>query len=82
MIPLRLSLIHIFFTEPYWSWNREGLEGKDFEIDENGNKQSLTVGMTNDEVIEQRLGGGRFYMAVSYTHLDVYKRPASTAAAS
>lgn len=56
------KLLDFFFTEPYWSWNREGLEGKDFEIDENGNKQSLTVGMTNDEVIEQRLGGGRFYM--------------------
>lgn len=56
------KLLDFFFTEDYWSWNREGLKGNDFDIDENGNKVSLTTGWTADEVIAKGFGGGRFYM--------------------
>lgn len=56
------KLLDFCFTEPYWSWNRDGLEGNDFELDENGNRVSLTSGKTADELIGAKLGSGRFYM--------------------
>ena len=56
------KLLDFFFTEEYWSWNRDGLEGNDFEIDENGNKNSLTTGWSADDVIAKGFGSGRFYM--------------------
>jgi len=56
------KLLDFFFTEEYWRWNKSGLEGYDYEVDENGNLASLTTGMSNDEVIAAKPGGGRFYM--------------------
>ncbi len=56
------KLLDLCFTEEYWRWNKTGLEGKDYEVDENGNLVSLTTGMSNDEVIAAGLGGGRYYM--------------------
>lgn len=56
------KLLDLCFTPEYWRWNRNGLEGNDFEYDENGNYKSLTDNMTTDEIIAAHLGGGRFYM--------------------
>ena len=56
------KLLDFFFSPEYWRWNRNGLEGNDFEFDENGNFKSLISGMSNDEVLAAKLGGGRFYM--------------------
>ena len=56
------KLLDFCFTPEYWRWNRDGIEGRDWEYDENGNVTSLTPGMTADEMIAAGLGSGRFYM--------------------
>ncbi len=56
------KFVDFCFTEDYWLWAGSGLEGKDYEYDENGNRNSLTAGWSADEVIEAKLGSGRFYM--------------------
>lgn len=56
------KLLDFCFGQDYWMWNRGGLEGVSYELDENGNPRSLMPGATNDEVIEAKAGSGRFYM--------------------
>lgn len=56
------KLLDFFFSPEYWRWNRDGIESRDWEYDENGNVVSLTSTMTADEMIAAGLGSGRFYM--------------------
>lgn len=56
------KLLDFCFTKEYWSWNRNGVEGNDYEIDENGNVVSLTTNWTAEETMAKGFGSGRFYM--------------------
>ncbi len=56
------KLLDFCFSEEYWRWNRDGLEGNDFEIDANGNIKGLNSDKMADEIIVETNGGGRFYM--------------------
>ena len=56
------KLLDFFFGEEYWRWNRDGLQGMDYDFDENGNIIYLHDGWTADQVIENKSGSGRFYM--------------------
>ncbi len=56
------KLLDLCFTEEYWTWEKYGLEGRDYEFDEKGNLVSLTTGMSSEDAIAAGLGGGRFYM--------------------
>lgn len=56
------KLLDFFFTEEYWRNNLNGVQGKDWEYDENGNVVSLTAGWTADEMVAAGLGSGRHYM--------------------
>ena len=56
------KLLDFFFTKDYWRWCSSGLQGNDYDFDENGNAYSLTTGWSVDDVIAKGFGGGRFYM--------------------
>lgn len=56
------KLLDFFFSPEYWRWNRNGIQGNDWDLDENGNFRSLNGSRTNDEIVALKYGSGRFYM--------------------
>ncbi len=56
------KLLDFFFTEEYWDMASNGMKGRDYDLDENGNRFDPNPGRTAEQVIEDHDGGGRFYM--------------------